>query len=176
MVGRAAGLPESQLRETSGREDIASGAMRVRGLPSKHGKVLFGRVPFPGDITEPPAWPPRTRDLRHGLVLNWLVKVGDFSLVHVDSAELINEELQGHQADVVCLCAAGWHTRPDYVADAVRILKPRFVFVCHWDTMLTPLSQPMQMIPGLKLAALLQEVRRHGVEPLLLPQLGEWQF
>lgn len=176
MVARAAGVPEPQLRETAGREDIACGAVTVRGLPSLHGKVLFGRVPFPGDIDAPPAWPPRMRDLRHGLVLNWLVKVGDFSLVHVDSAELINTELQGHQADVVCLCAAGWRRRPDYVADVVRILKPRFVLVCHWDTMLTPISQPMQMIPGLELAALLHEVRDAGVKPLLLPQLGKWRF
>ena len=42
MVGRAAGLPEAQLLETAGREDIASGAWTLRGLPSVHGKALFG--------------------------------------------------------------------------------------------------------------------------------------
>lgn len=176
MVGRAAGVPEAQLLETSGREDIASGAITVRGLPSKHGKVLFGRVPFPGDITEPPRWPPLIHKLRHGLVLNWLVKVGGFSLVHVDSAEVLNHELQGHQADVVCLCAAGWHTRPDYVADVVRLLRPRFVLACHWDTMLTPFGEPMQMIPGVELERLLREIRVAGAEPLLLPQLAKWRF
>jgi hypothetical protein len=42
MVGRAAGLPESQLVQTEGREDIACGAWTVRGLPSIHGKAIFG--------------------------------------------------------------------------------------------------------------------------------------
>ena len=51
MVGRAAGLPEAQLVETAGRQDIASGAWTLRGLPSVHGKALFGKIPLPGDIT-----------------------------------------------------------------------------------------------------------------------------
>jgi len=176
MVGRAAGVPEAQLLETAGREDIASGPITVRGLPSKHGKVLFGRVPFPGDITDPPPWPPLIHQLRHGLVLNWLVKVGGFSLVHVDSAEVLNHELHGHQADVVCLCAAGWRTRPDYVADVVRLLKPRFVLACHWDTMITPFEAPMEMIPNVDLGGLLRQIRAVGAEPLLLPQRASWSF
>jgi L-ascorbate metabolism protein UlaG (beta-lactamase superfamily) len=40
MVGRAAGLPEAQLVETAGREDIGSGAWTLRGLPSVHGKAF----------------------------------------------------------------------------------------------------------------------------------------
>ncbi|MDM7915936.1 MAG: MBL fold metallo-hydrolase, partial [Candidatus Eisenbacteria bacterium] len=76
MIGRAAGLPEAQLVETQGREDIASGHFTVRGLPSVHGRAVFGRIPLPGDITEPPSWPPRVRELRHGQVLN-------LSLIHI---------------------------------------------------------------------------------------------
>lgn len=176
MVGRAAGLPEAQLRETAGREDIQSGPFSVRGLPSAHGKVLFGRVPFPGDMKSPPPWPPRMRELKHGLVLNWLVKKGNFSLVHVDSAEFFARELQGHRADVICLCAAGWRTRPDYVAEIARVLKPRIIMACHWDTMITPHTEPMCMIPNVDLKALLDEIRAANVTPLLLPMLGRWQF
>lgn len=176
MVGRAAGLSESQLCETKGREDIASGPFVVRGLPSKHGKVLFGRVPFPGDITAPPPWPPRMNELRHGLVLNWLVRKGNFSLVHVDSAEFFASELKEHRADVICLCAAGWHTRPDYVAEIARVLKPRVIMACHWDTMITPCDEPMRIIPNLDLQALLNEIRAANVTPLLLPMFGKWGF
>jgi L-ascorbate metabolism protein UlaG (beta-lactamase superfamily) len=169
MVGRAAGLPESQLLETRGREDIQSGCFRVRGLPSVHGKVLMGRVLFPGDLTEPPPWPPRVNQLKHGLVLNWWVHAPGFSLVHVDSADFLRDELQGVQADLVCLCAAGWRARPNYVAEAVELLRPRFVMPCHWDTMLTPADQPARMLPGLQLDRMLDEIRRAGAEPLLLP-------
>jgi L-ascorbate metabolism protein UlaG (beta-lactamase superfamily) len=176
MVGRAAGLPESQLLETSGREDIQSGAFRVRGLPSVHGKVVMGRVLFPGDITEPPPWPPRVNELKHGLVLNWHVQSPGFSLLHVDSADFLRSELSGVRADLVCLCAAGWRARPNYVAEAVELLRPRFVMPCHWDTMLTPADQPARMLPGLKLDVMLDEIRRAGAEPLLLPLHARLRF
>lgn len=175
LVGRAAGLPPSQLRETAGREDIACGPWTVRGLPSRHGK-LFGRIPFPGDITGPIPWPPRMGDLRHGLVLNWWVDTGGLRLVHIDSADFLNEELAGLRADVVCLCAIGRKARPHYVQDVVRLLQPRWIIPCHWDTMLTPLHADPDLIPGVDLPGFLQEIRAAGCEPLLLPLLGRLRF
>ena len=172
MVGRAAGLPESQLRETAGREDIACGDWQVRGLPSVHGKAIAGRVPLPGDITEPPPWPPRITDLRHGLVLNWLVDTGQLKVVHIDSADFIEEELHGLKADVVCLCAIGRKYRPDYVRDVVRLLSPKWIIPCHWDTMITPIDAEPDMIPGVDLPGLLREIEEAGAEPILMPMLA----
>jgi L-ascorbate metabolism protein UlaG (beta-lactamase superfamily) len=176
MVGRAAGLPESQLRETAGREALASGAFTVRGLPSRHGKAIFGRVPLPGDLTEPPPWPPRITDLRHGLVLNWHIEVGGFSIVHVDSADFIDEELAGLRADVLCLCAVGRHYRPDYVKTIVSALRPRWVVPCHWDTMLTPIEATPHLIPGVDLPGMFEEIRQAGSMALPMPILGRVRF
>jgi L-ascorbate metabolism protein UlaG (beta-lactamase superfamily) len=176
MVGRAAGLSEAKLLETQGREDIASGPFVVRGVPSRHGKVFRGRVLFPGDIEAPPAWPPRASALRHGLVLNWHVRMGGFSIVHVDSAEFVADELRGLSADVVCLCAAGWRERRGYIPEIVRLLKPRFVLPCHWDTMITPLEAPARVLPGVDLEGMLREILRAGVQPLMLPLLGHSSF
>lgn len=175
QVGRAAGLPESQLLATAGREDIASGSWTIRGLPSRHGRV-FGRIPFPGDITAPPPWPPRMADLRHGLVLNWIVDTAGLRIAHIDSADFINEELAGQQVDVVCLCAIGRQARPDYVKDVVRLLKPRWIIPCHWDTMLTPLHDAPDLIPGVDLPGLLNEIVAEGCQPLLTPMLGLQRF
>lgn len=172
QVGRTAGLPESQLLATAGREDIASGTWTLRGLPSRHGRV-FGRIPFPGDITAPPPWPPRIADLRHGLVLNWIVDTGGLRIAHIDSADFINEELAGQQVDVVCLCAIGRQARPDFVKDVVRLLQPRWIIPCHWDTMLTPLHAEPDLIPGVDLPGLLTEIQAAGVQPLLTPILGQ---
>lgn len=172
-VGRAAGLPEAQLLETRGREDVQSGPFTVRGLPSRHGKVLFGRVPLPGDIKEPPGWPARMAELRHGLVLNWYVRVGGFSLVHIDSADFLAHELRGLRADFVCLCAAGWQTRPRLVEELVEILRPRYVMPCHWDTMITHVERPARVLPGLDLPRMLDAIRAAGATPLLLPLLTE---
>ena len=176
MVGRAAGVPEEQLLETAGREDIASGSWTVRGLPSIHGKALAGRVPLPGDITEPPPWPARLTDLRHGLVFNWWLDTGALRVVHIDSADFINEELDGLEADVVCLCAIGRKYRPNYARDVIARLKPKWVIPCHWDTMITPVDTEPDMIPGVDLPGFLDEIRAEGAEPLLTPILGEQCF
>jgi L-ascorbate metabolism protein UlaG (beta-lactamase superfamily) len=176
MVGRAAGLPEAQLRETAGHEAIESGAFTLRGLPSRHGKAIFGRVPLPGDLTAPPPWPPRITDLRHGLVLNWHVEVDGFALVHVDSADFVDEALDGLRADVLCLCAVGRRYRPSYVRDIVAKLRPRWVVPCHWDTMLTPIDATPHLIPGVDLPGMFEEIRRAGSEALPLPILGRARF
>lgn len=173
MVGRAAGLPEHQLLETLGNEDIPSGSWTVRGLPSRHGKAVAGRVPLPGDIPVPPPWPARLAQLRHGLVLNWWVDTGALRVVHIDSADFINEELDGLEADVVCLCAIGRKYRPNYARDVISRLRPRWVIPCHWDTMITPVEHEPDMIPGVDLPGFLEEIRAEGAEPLLTPMLGE---
>lgn len=175
MVGRAAGLPEQQLLATDGHEDIASGAWTVRGFPSRHGRI-FGRIPFPGDLTAPPPWPPRMHQLKHGLVLNWLIDTGRLKVMHIDSADFINAELQGHRCDVLCLCAIGRQARPDYVRDAVRLLQPRWIIPCHWDTMITPIEDTPDLLPGVDLPGFLAEIEAAGVTPLLTPLLGHQRF
>jgi L-ascorbate metabolism protein UlaG (beta-lactamase superfamily) len=177
MVGRGFGLPEAQLLETSGDDDeIACGSWRVRGLPSRHGKVFAGRVLFPGDIAAPPRWPARIDALKHGLVLNWLLQTDGFSLVHVDSADFIRESLAGVRADVLCLCAAGRRYRPRYVEEAIACLKPRFVIPCHWDTMITPIGEPARLLPGIDLPGMLREIEQAGAQAVPLQLLQRAMF
>lgn len=171
-VGRAAGLPDDRIIETLGRHDIACGAVTVRGLPSRHGRVYFGRVTLPGEIPTPPPWPPRVWHLRHGLVLNWHVAADGLSIVHIDSADFIDAELDGVRCDVLCLCAIGRAWRPGYVADAVRLLRPRVVVPCHWDWFFRPLGAAPRLLPGVDLPGMLREIREAGSEPALLPFHG----
>ncbi len=173
-VGRAAGLPESQLVETRGREVIMSGNAKLCGLPSRHGKVYFGRVTLPGDIPEPARWPARYYELRHGLVLNWHIEMAGLSVVHVDSADFIEEELEGVHADVVCLCAIGRKYRPGYVETAVRMLKPKYIIPCHWDYFFTHYREDPRYLPGVNLPGFIEEIRQAGVEPIVLPIDGSF--
>lgn len=175
-IGRAAGLPEAQIVATEGREDIACGPATVRGLPSRHGRVYFGRVTLPGNITAPPPWPPRFTDLPHGLVLNWAVELAGVRVVHVDSADFIDRELHGQRADVLCLCAIGRKYRPGYVRSAVELLNPRYVVACHWDWFFTPYQDEPRLLPGVDLPGFVREVRAAGAEPLVLPFDGRAGF
>lgn len=175
QVGLAAGLPESQLLATDGHEDIASGRWIIRGLPSRHGRV-FGRIPFPGDLTTPPPWPPRIHELRHGLVLNWLIDTGAMNIMHIDSADFIDAQLRDQRCDILCLCAIGRQARPHYARDAIALLKPRYVIPCHWDTMVTPIDAEPDLLPGVDILGFLAEIRAAGATPLLTPMLGTQVF
>ena len=173
-VARAAGVPEGQLLATQGREDIPVEAAIVRGVPSRHGKVYAGRIPLPGNITSPPPWPPRLRDLRHGQVLNWHVQLDGLNVVHIDTADLIDAEFAGLQADVVCLCAIGRRYRPNYVASVVQKLNPTWIIPCHWDWFFTPYQQPPKLLPGVDLGGFIQEIADHNVQPVVLPIDGQF--
>lgn len=172
-VARAGKVREEQICETLGREDIETQSGLVRGLPAAHGRVYFNRVPLPGSIPKPPPWPPRMTDLRHGLVLNWYVEVGGVRIVHIDSAEFFEHELEGFQADVVCLCAIGRQFRPDYVADCVRLLRPRMIVACHWDHFFKPYHDAPLCLPGVDLPGFVREISEHGVQPVVLPFDGK---
>ena len=176
MYGRSAGLSEQQMYETKGREVICCGKWQVIGLPSIHGKALFGRVPLSGDMTVPPPYPPKFHQLRHGLVLNWWIDTGQLRVVHIDSADFIEQELQGKQADIVCLCAIGRKYRPNYVKDVVRLLKPKYIIPCHWDSMVTPIGDVPQLLPGVNIPEFIEEIKACGVIPLFMPILGELYF
>lgn len=172
-VARAAGLPEPQIVCTRGREHIPCGdSTTIYGAPSRHGRVYFGRVTLPGTIPEPPPWPPRVWDLRHGLVLNWHVEIDGVRILHIDSADFSAEELSHLRADVVCLCAIGRRYRPNYVRDIVRLMQPRYVLACHWDWFFTPYEATPRLLPGVDLPGFMQEVRDAGAEPILLPFEG----
>lgn len=174
LVGQAAGLPAAQILATSGGEDIASGPFRLRGLPSRHGKVYLGRVPLPGSIRTPPAWPPRLRALRHGLVLNWYLECPAGRVVHVDSADWVADSLEGLKADVLCLCAIGWTQRPRYVEGIIERLRPRFVLPCHWDLFTRRLEASPRVLPGCRLGEFVQAISAMGATPVTLPLLGEF--
>lgn len=176
MYGRSAGLSELQMLEIQGRETIDCGTWKVIGLPSIHGKALFGRVPLPGDMTKRPPYPPKFHHLRHGQVFNWWIDTGKLTVVHIDSADFIEQELHGRQADIVCLCAIGRKYRPNYVKDVVRLLKPKYIIPCHWDTMVTPISETPQLLPDVKIPEFLEEIKACGVIPLFMPILGELYF
>lgn len=172
-VARAAGVPESQLVELSGGETLESGSGVITAIPSLHGRVYFGRVTLPGDILEPPKWPARAWDLRHGQVLNWHVQLGGARVVHIDSADFLSREMMRvGPVDVACLCAIGRAHRPGFVREAVELLQPRYVVACHWDWFMTPYDAAPRLLPGVDLPGFCDEVRAAGSTPLVLPFEG----
>lgn len=175
-VGRAAGLPESQIVTLRGGERVASGDWTVVPVTSIHGKAAFGRVPLPGHLTSPPPWPPRAHELPHGDVFNWVIDTGHLRIGHVDSADFLPERLRGHSVDVLCLCAIGRAYRPSYTQEVIDLLRPRWVVPCHWDTMVTPVTGQPRLLPGVDLPGFVREIRGALAMPVLVPMLGTLRF
>ena len=175
-VGRAAGLPASQMVCVHGRTEVPCGHVKALALPSVHGRVYFNRVSLAGDITSPPSWPPRFFHLRHGEVFNWWLDTGSHKIMHIDSADFINSNLQGLQADIVCLCAIGRYWRPNYVKDVVRLLRPKMIIPCHWDWFFDEYGTANRLLPGVDLPGFINEIRAEQVEVGLLPIGGHFSL
>lgn len=171
-IGRAAGLPEAQLVRADG--PIRCGEATVTPLPAPHGKAVFGRVPLPGDIREPPPWPPRLRDLRHGQVYNWHLDLGDARVLHVDSADYVDERVAAVRADVLCLCAVGRRYRKDYTRRIVELTRPEVVIPCHWDDFTLPWGAPARQLPGVDVEGFVAEIRAAGARAVVLGLGQRW--
>ena len=171
-LGRAAGLPETQLLAADG--PIAIGGVRATPLPSRHGKAILGRVPLPGDIPAPPPWPPRLWEMRHGPVYLWHLDLGDVSVLHVDSADWRDETLDGVTADVLCLCAVGREYRQDYTRGIIARVRPRVVLPCHWDDFTLPWGHPPRQLPGVRVDDFCDEIRAAGSTPVVLGLGARW--
>jgi L-ascorbate metabolism protein UlaG (beta-lactamase superfamily) len=177
IIGAAAGIPKHQLRETTGNEKIECGEhCFVQGFPSVHGRVFFNQVGLKGAVSSDFTWPAKFTEFRHGLVLNWLITMGGVRIMHIDSADFIEENLQGINVDVLCLCAIGRKWRQNYVSAAVRILQPKIIIACHWDYFFTPFSGPHYLLPGVDLKGFVTEIRQSGVDPVVLPIGGSLQL
>ena len=172
-VAQAAGLPGEQMQVVSAGDTVACGPVTVRALQSRHGRV-YGRVPFPGSIPAPPPWPARLRRFRHGEVLSWHLEGPGASVVHVDSADYVDEALEGVRADVLCACAIGWTWRPKYVEGLIERLRPRYVVPCHWDSFFGPVERAARVLPFCRLGGFLDAIRTQGSTPVLLEPLAWW--
>ncbi|RMF16128.1 MAG: MBL fold metallo-hydrolase [Candidatus Dadabacteria bacterium] len=107
VLARAAGIPESQIVTIDGSGEVTAGAFRVRLLASRHGRALFGRVPWPGEITALDGWPVSADRLREGGTFGVVIEHPLGTIVHHGSAGWREGMYEGVHADVVLLGLAG---------------------------------------------------------------------
>ena len=172
---RGCGVPEEQLHEIHGGEDLRQGPFRLRPVLSRHSAIVLGRVPFPGRIERPLSAPLRASALRVGTVFGLHLESDGGSVYHIGSANLIEAEMHGLRADVVLCCTVARQSTERYTARVLDALRPRLVIPCHWDQFWRPLEAPVRQIPGNDLEGFLAEVRAHPLAPevRVLP-LGGW--
>ncbi|HDP25125.1 MAG TPA: MBL fold metallo-hydrolase [Deltaproteobacteria bacterium] len=122
---------------------------RLTMLPSRHGLVFLGRVPYRGEIDPGLPVPLRAHQYRLGDMMMPVTRFGDITFVHAGSANWIESEVDIHSCDVLFMCVPGWKKSPSYTREFLDRLRPSVIIPFHYDDFTTEL--------------------RRGTEPPVLP-------
>jgi L-ascorbate metabolism protein UlaG (beta-lactamase superfamily) len=159
--GRAHGLPTEQLVEVTGSgASMTIGDIEVRYVPSLHGRLVLGKVPFPGEVNVAPSLPARVWQYRMGGAFGILLRAAGTTVYHNGSADLIDANLAGTHADVLLVGIAGRSATRDYVKRLTAALDPAFVVPTHHDAFFAPLDEGVHLLPGIDLDGFVEEVKR----------------
>jgi L-ascorbate metabolism protein UlaG (beta-lactamase superfamily) len=109
------------------------GEAAVTMLPSRHGLVFFGRIPYRGEIDPKGRLPLRAQDYRLGDVYMPKLEMGGIVFMHAGSANFIESELEGHRCDVLFMCVPGWNKVPEYCTRFLEIVRPEVIVPFHFD-------------------------------------------
>jgi L-ascorbate metabolism protein UlaG (beta-lactamase superfamily) len=145
-IARAYGVPEAQIRIAGDGDRLEAGPFAVRVVASRHGKVMFGRVPFDGVITEPPQAPIHAVSFKMGGALAYLVthRPSSKRFYFLSSADIDAEALQrlhdaGERADVVFATLPGRDEH--YIPRIIEKLHPAQIVPVHYDDFTVPLEE-----------------------------------
>lgn len=159
--GRAEGLDENQLVQIPETGAVTRvGDVEVRFVPSRHGRIALGRVPFPGEVKTPPRLPGRIWHYRMGGAFGILVKTEGGSVYHNGSADLVDAELDGEHADILVAGLAGRKGTENYVGRLLSALAPKLVIPTHHDAFFAPLERGLFLLPGIDLEGFVSEVHQ----------------
>ena len=174
--GRAHGLPAERMIEVpaTGRS-FSIGDLDVRYVPSLHGRILLGRVPFPGEVDgPPPTLPARAWHYRMGGAFGVLITWRGLTVYHNGSADLVDAQLEGTRADVLLVGLAGRQATPDYLGRLTGLLDPELVVPTHHDAFFAPLERGVHLLPGIDLDGFVTETRsRAPAARVVTPDYGE---
>jgi L-ascorbate metabolism protein UlaG (beta-lactamase superfamily) len=158
-IGRAEGLPDSQLQEVQGGDRVEIGDFTIEVVPSVHAK-LFTQVWVGGDMPEHFEMPLGFMDYKNGPVFGFLIHWNGRTLYHCGSADLIDDQLAGHRADVLLQCIAGWKSDQTVFARMARALDPRVVVPMHQDDFFRPFKKGMRLSPVAYMDEAIAHIRR----------------
>ncbi len=138
------------LHQANPPEPFRHSGFDIRFIPSLHGRVVLGRVPYPGTLSSVPQKPPvKVPDYVLGNVYGLHLRAGGISLYHNGSADLIDANLRGLKADVLLLGLAGRFKTRDYVRRMISALEPQIIIPCHYDWFFSALEKKHATCPEL---------------------------
>lgn len=159
---RAHGVAEDRIVEVPADGLVQQvGDITVRFVPSLHGRIALGRVPFPGEVPEA-SLPARLHHYKMGGAFGVHLTTPFGSVYHNGSADLVDAELQDLKADVLLAGLAGRNATRNYLSRMIRHLSPRLFVPTHHDLFFAPLETGLRLLPGVALDRFAAEVLREA--------------
>ncbi len=159
---------------------VTVGDLEIKFVPSLHGKIFLGKVPFPGTLDVAPSLPARAWHYKMGGAFGIWIQAkredgsNGTSLYHNGSADLIDAELGGMHADVLLVGLAGRQGTRDYLRRLVSHLTPALVVPTHHDAFFAPLAEGVRLLPRIDLQGFLAETRMLApTATRITPEYGE---
>lgn len=136
------------------------GPFEATPIESVHGRAVLGMIPFPGEIQPDLSLPLRANQYRHGGPLVWYIKVNGLRILHLGSADFIDENLEGLPVDVLFACAAGRQYTPNFAKRLISLVRPKVVVPFHFDDFFSPIRKgPVRkFVPGVNLEGFIREL------------------
>mgnify|MGYP000011016738 CR=1 FL=1 len=158
---RAAGVPTDNIEVVPAKgRTLQIGDVEVEFVPSLHGRIALGRVPFVGEVHGTARTPARMWDYKMGGAFGLFLRAPDVSLYHNGSADLVDAELQGRHADALIVGLAGRKDTRDYVDRLLHVLSPHVIIPTHHDAFFAPLERGLHLLPSIDIAGFVRDVRR----------------
>ena len=158
-----------------GRETVKiDDAVSVKMIPSEHGRVVLGRVPFSGEISRVGTLPMKASDYRHGTVFAPLLNIAGKTFLHLGSSGYIGHELEGCSCDVLFLCVPGWKKTKDYPERVLELTTPECVVLFHYDDFFKKYNGRTDKLKFLDMETMVSRIKEHspGVD-IITPDLFE---
>jgi L-ascorbate metabolism protein UlaG (beta-lactamase superfamily) len=160
-VGRGAGLPEDRIRVIRNADTLQFGTFRVTFFESVHGRALFGKVPYPGEIREPVVPPAPVSAYRAGLVFGIRIEHPVGTLIQTGSAGYLPGQWDAVTADVALLCIAGRSNSADLIRNLAIATGAREVIPIHFDDLFGEVRDPPDFLIGVDFAEFVRTVREN---------------
>jgi L-ascorbate metabolism protein UlaG (beta-lactamase superfamily) len=146
-IGKGAGLQDSQLQPVKPGRSLRIGQFAIQCIESRHGPAMFGKIPYPGEITKPLIQPARAGDYRVGTVFSLLIRHPSGTILHHGSAGFIPGMYDGIKADAVLLGIAGRGDSEHYLDEVALKTGTRMVIPIHYDNFFKPLDKDLSFLP-----------------------------
>jgi L-ascorbate metabolism protein UlaG (beta-lactamase superfamily) len=184
-ISQGYGLAAAQTRRADPGDVLEVGQFEIRVVESRHAKVVLGRVPLPGELTEPPDAPIHAVSFKLGDARGYLVthRASGVRVYLLSSAGTHPPALEGllePGARVDLLLAAGQGRQPELARELVTALRPRVAVAHHFDDFFRALDHAEAGAPAdpEDFAAFTSELRdagRHAGIDVEVRSLALWE-